>query len=207
MHTDYFRRLVVDLLEQGFCVADDVLDLDLLEHLRVRLLSLQEDENLRPAAVVATGNPRRVQSIRGDFIKWWPDHKGLGEHEQLYSSFLNEMSKILNREFFLGINHKNLHYAWYPEQSFYKRHLDQPKGKSDRKLTVNLYLNKNWDESQGGCLRLFTENGPEEFIDVSPEFGRLVVFRSDEFEHEVLPTTVPRLSVTGWLRARPLDLL
>jgi SM-20-related protein len=35
--------------------------------------------------------------------------------------------------------------------------------------------------------------------DVLPVAGRLVCFRSDLLEHEVLPATRERLSLTGWL--------
>ncbi len=39
--------------------------------------------------------------------------------------------------------------------------------------------------------------------DVAPIGGRLVIFRSDQFEHEVLPARRERLSFTGWFRRRP----
>ncbi|HCH78783.1 MAG TPA: 2OG-Fe(II) oxygenase, partial [Pseudomonas sp.] len=37
--------------------------------------------------------------------------------------------------------------------------------------------------------------------------GNLVVFLSGDFPHEVLVTQADRLSLTGWFRRRPADVL
>jgi SM-20-related protein len=42
----------------------------------------------------------------------------------------------------------------------------------------------------------------ERVRDVLPVAGTLVCFLSDRFEHEVLPATRERLSLTGWFRRR-----
>ena len=84
----------------------------------------------------------------------------------------------------------------YPIGSFYKRHLDQFKKDDHRKLSVICYLNENWREDEGGQLRVYF---PAETKDFFPTAGRLVCFRSDLLEHEVLPATRERLSLTGWL--------
>ena len=56
--------------------------------------------------------------------------------------------------------------------------------------------NEEWNEEQGGQLRIYTEGASQ---DVLPIAGRLVCFRSDVLEHEVLPATRERLSLTGWI--------
>jgi SM-20-related protein len=84
----------------------------------------------------------------------------------------------------------------YPPGSYYKRHLDQFKKDDHRKLSVICYLNENWKEEEGGQLRIYL---PDKDIDVLPIAGRLVCFRSDQLEHEVLRATRPRLSITGWI--------
>lgn len=58
------------------------------------------------------------------------------------------------------------------------------------------YLNENWREDEGGQLRVYFPAGTKDFF---PTAGRLVCFRSDLLEHEVLPATRERLSLTGWL--------
>jgi len=39
-------------------------------------------------------------------------------------------------------------------------------------------------------------------LQISPEGGTLVAFLSGRFEHEVLPATRERYSLTGWFRRR-----
>jgi SM-20-related protein len=39
-------------------------------------------------------------------------------------------------------------------------------------------------------------------LDISPIGGRLVMFLSDTFYHEVLPTSKDRMSLTGWFLTR-----
>ena len=59
--------------------------------------------------------------------------------------------------------------------------------------------------TDGGQLRLYTDPakgaaGP--FLDVFPQAGTVVIFRSADFWHEVMPSARVRLSLTGWLRGR-----
>jgi SM-20-related protein len=61
---------------------------------------------------------------------------------------------------------------------------------------VICYLNENWTEDDGGQLRVYF---PDQSKDFFPIAGRLVCFRSDLLEHEVLPATRERLSLTGWI--------
>ena len=54
-----------------------------------------------------------------------------------------------------------------------------------------------------GALRLYLDaHAHGEYIDVLPESGRLVVFLSETFHHEVLPTRRERWSITGWFSRR-----
>ena len=83
-------------------------------------------------------------------------------------------------------------------------------------MTFILYLNENWQAEQGGQLRLYTDataenegnvegdlqQGRQDYVDIEPQGGTLVLFLSERFYHEVLPATRERLSLTGWLRRR-----
>jgi SM-20-related protein len=89
------------------------------------------------------------------------------------------------------------HFAVYPRGAFYSRHLDQFKEHSNRIFSVILYLNEQWQDGQGGELRVFTDHGA---VDYARLFGRLIIFRSDAVEHEVLETFETRISLTGWMR-------
>ena len=64
------------------------------------------------------------------------------------------------------------------------------------------YLNPDWKPEEGGQLRMYLE---EAQLDTLPLAGRLVCFRSDQIEHEVLPATRERLSLTGWMLDQLVD--
>lgn len=57
-----------------------------------------------------------------------------------------------------------------------------------------MYLNSKVD---GGELRIYQGNSSQ---DITPNAGKSVFFKSNELEHEVLVTYLPRMSVTGWLK-------
>ena len=67
-----------------------------------------------------------------------------------------------------------------------------------RYLTCIVYLNENWDDSHGGCLRVFPGNG-EPPVDIEPMAGRLVIFSSVNTLHAVLPTFSKRQACSVWL--------
>lgn len=93
-----------------------------------------------------------------------------------------------------------------------------------RKVTAILYINNiEWKREYGGCLRIYLrqplnsnhciinnndnnleindckKENEEEFIDIEPIAGRLVIFLSGAMDHEVLPVgDVPRLAITTW---------
>lgn len=76
-----------------------------------------------------------------------------------------------------------------PGGSSYPLHIDNPQGLAvgdTRKLTCILYLNPDFEEGDGGELRIY--RGAKDFIDLTPDGGRMVLFWSDEIPHEVLPT-------------------
>ena len=91
----------------------------------------------------------------------------------------------------------------YPPGSYYKKHLDQFKRDDHRKLSVICYLNENWKKEEGGQLRMYM---PDATLDFLPLEGRLVCFRSDQIEHEVLPATRERKSITGRILDQLSDL-
>ena len=66
-----------------------------------------------------------------------------------------------------------------------------------RVVSCVLYLNDGWKASDGGALRIYCDDDVRE---VMPVGGTLVCFLSERFEHEVLPATRERLSITGWFR-------
>ena len=75
-----------------------------------------------------------------------------------------------------------------------------------RTYSLLIYLNNEWKESDGGCLRMHLDSGKDflpdgeepNFKDVNPEGGTLILFKSDQVPHEVLDTNAERMAVVGW---------
>jgi SM-20-related protein len=155
------------------------------------------------AAGVGRGAARVQRSdVRGDRILWL-DHGLASSSQQPVWQALDALRLALNETLLLGLFSFEGHYALYPRGAYYRRHRDQFRGadaSSDiRVISCAIYLNENWALTDGGALRIYDG---ERVRDVLPVAGTLVCFLSDRFEHEVLPATRERLSLTGWFRRR-----
>ena len=134
------------------------------------------------------------EAIRGDYIQWI-DPQNSSLPERTYLSKLQDLIQFLNQSLFLSLKGVEVHRTVYPVGTHYQRHLDQFKSDDHRKLSIICYLNAGWKADHGGQLRVYMPGGSR---DILPESGRLVCFRSDKVEHEVLPATRERYSLTGW---------
>jgi len=141
---------------------------------------------------------QRRSDIRGDFTCWL--REPLYPVERLLLQELEQLRQELNRDAYLGLFELELHYAWYPPGAGYARHVDQPHGGTQRRVSLVLYLNMGWEPLAGGALRLF--DAAEGYRDIEPIAGRLVCFLTPGREHAVLPAQRDRLSISGWFRAR-----
>jgi SM-20-related protein len=141
---------------------------------------------------------QRREDIRGDSICWIA--VPLMPAEQTLLEELERLRLELNHAALLGLFELELHYAFYPPGAEYARHVDQPRGRAQRKVSLVLYLNEGWTAAAGGELRIFDAAGCHR--DIEPIAGRLVCFLTPGREHAVLPTLCDRLSISGWFRAR-----
>lgn len=189
-------NLVADgLAENGFAVIDNF-----LSPFEVKsIVSLDKFQygmlQFKKAGIGKSLDKQINEGIRGDYILWI-DRSIADPALQSYLAKLQELISFVNQSLFLSLKDYEVHMTIYPPGSYYKRHLDQFKKDDHRKLSVICYLNENWTDEMGGQLRIYL---PDKDIDVLPVAGRLVCFRSDQLEHEVLPATRPRLSITGWI--------
>lgn len=196
-------NLVADgLAENGFAIIDDFLSAQEIQS----ILQLDEFKNglsqFKKAGIGKSQDKQINEAIRGDYIQW-VDRTAAQPSIQAYLAKLNALISFVNQALFLSLKDYEVHMTIYPPGSYYKRHLDQFKKDDHRKLSVICYLNENWKEEEGGQLRIYL---PEKSIDVLPVAGRLVCFRSDQLEHEVLAATRPRLSLTGWILDQHVEL-
>jgi SM-20-related protein len=147
------------------------------------------------------GNERSLQrraDIRGDSTCWIVPP--LLPPEQTLLEALERLRLELNARAWLGLFELELHYARYPPGAGYGRHVDQPQGSAQRRVSLVLYLNETWAPGAGGELRIFDAAGRH--TDIEPIAGRLVCFLTPGREHAVLATQPERLSISGWFRTR-----
>lgn len=193
----------MDLLaQQDYVIIDDFLTSEQLAIAHHFFDQKKAEDAFKKAAIGASGNSKVIQEIRGDYTYWIEREKD----KELASIFdvLDEVKAILNRMLFLSIADYEFHLAHYPKGSFYKKHLDQFDGRSNRMISMLVYLNENWKEGDGGELRVYPEG--KEFITIPPINNRCVMFRSDVLIHEVLVSHAPRKSITGWMLYQPAAL-
>lgn len=197
-----FDLIADHLANQGYAIVDGFLSDKETEEL-IQLDEFHEGLlHMKKAGVGKQSDFRINESIRGDYIRWIDKGTALPPLK-LYIDRITGMMRFINRALFLSLKDIEVHMTVYPAGAYYKRHLDQFKPGDHRKLSVICYLNKDWTEALGGQLRMHLEGGAK---DVLPVAGRLVCFRSDMIEHEVLPSKKERLSITGWMLDREADL-
>ncbi|MFM8914096.1 MAG: 2OG-Fe(II) oxygenase [Flammeovirgaceae bacterium] len=192
------NQLADGLAEQGYAIIDSFLT----DEQVTAIVGTDGFKNgllhFKKAGIGKQQEKQINESIRGDYIEWI-EPASAAPPLQEYLHKLNDLIHFVNRALYLSLKDYEVHQTIYPIGSFYKRHLDQFKKDDKRKLSVICYLNTDWQTVDGGQLRIYLK---EKSLDVFPLSGRLVCFRSDMLEHEVLPATRERLSITGWLLDR-----
>ncbi len=186
------------LAEEDFIVVDNFLSQDDYQRIMDFFRQAEESNQLKKAGIGASGEFQIKSSTRGDFIYWLDEHRDT-ELKPVFD-IISELTQKLKRYCFLSLSGSEFHIAKYPEGSRYARHLDQFNERSNRQITVLIYLNENWKKGDGGELVIYKEDRE---IVVEPVAKRLLLFKSDVIEHEVLKTNVPRYSLTGWLLHQP----
>lgn len=189
-----------DLTEYGWAHFSvfKYLPVDLVMALKAEVETLHQAGILEEAGVGRGADHSRDRSIRRDRIAWL---RGDTAPQAALFQFLELVRVDLNRLLFLGLNRFEAHYASYESGDFYRRHIDSFKGRRSRIVSVVLYLNDQWRPQDGGALRLFNRDSPEEVCGtVLPEAGKMVLFMSEEIPHEVLTAQCTRYSVACWFR-------
>lgn len=197
---ELFDKLADDLSEKGYAVLDDFLSRSEVQAILDVMQDYREAGDFKRAGIGQAESFQVNKSQRGDLIRWIEPERAK-EPTQVYLERMKELMHFINRTCFLSLKDFEFHFTVYPVGAFYRRHLDQFKHDDHRKLSVICYLNFDWKPEDGGQLRLYLPVGEDELaVDVLPSAGRMVCFRSDLLEHEVLPTLKERKSLTGWLR-------
>ncbi|MFN0039596.1 MAG: 2OG-Fe(II) oxygenase [Burkholderiales bacterium] len=195
-------RIVATFGEQGRVTTPGFLEDRLRSTLESEIQVLSKQGALRAAAVGARSNRQVRKEIRADELHWWntlapstAQRECLDRMEQLRLAF--------NRQLQMGLWEFECHYSRYAAGTFYRRHLDQLAGSLQRCVSCVLYLNASWTPADGGILRIYRDKKSESvFEDIVPQPGKLVLFASARFPHEVLTVQRERHSVAGWFSTR-----
>jgi SM-20-related protein len=193
-----FERILEQLRADGISVSDAFLPPSAVRALADCAVLRRARGEFVEARIGADRGLQRREDVRGDLICWLAGALLPAETEVLGA--LEQLRLCLNEGAYLGLLDLELHYAWYPSGAAYSRHVDQPRGRSARRVSLALYLNERHSPGDGGALRIQGDDG--RFRDIEPAGGRLVLFLSESRVHEVLQTQAPRLSLTGWFRGR-----
>jgi len=190
------EEIAAQLEHTGYIVLDQPFPDLLLTQLLTRC---QNDNTARFHAAHIGRGADKIQnhSIRGDVISWLDDTDNI---DQSYLTLMETLRTGLNQALYLGLFDYECHYAIYAPGAGYAKHSDVLVGKKNRVLTTVLYLNEDWQSSDGGELNLFEPSGIEVIATVTPKFGTMIIFLSESFPHEVLISHHTRRSLTGWFR-------
>jgi len=189
------------LAENDYLIQDDFISDDLYRKIMTFFSDVEEKDKLKKAGIGSSKNYKIEESIRGDFI-YWLDRDRDRELDPFFE-LMDELIAQLKRYCFLSLSGSEFHIAKYPAGSYYDRHIDRPNERSNREITVLIYLNKDWQKGNGGELKMYRDEGE---LLIEPISKRLLLFKSDKIEHEVLKTNVERYSLTGWLLHQPSSL-
>lgn len=195
--TEHFERIANELLDNSISISDGLFDDQLIESLKQEAVLDFENGEFHKAQVGKGVEKQRITELRSDKVKWL-DSDYASEDLSQYWSFVTSLRQYLSEFFRIHLERTELHFAVYPQGSFYTKHVDQFQAHGDRVFSIILYLNTEWKPGDGGELRVYNPDGSTE--DHPPLGNRLVVFRSDVVEHEVLISNNRRVSITGWIR-------
>lgn len=186
-------EIVDALVNDGYIVIEDAFSSALSQEL---LLCAQQSKQFKQGGISSAGDLHLDATKRRDKIAWLDKDAGA---QSEYLAFAQTLQNILNRELYLGLSYYEAHFAIYEKGDFYEKHLDAFKGSKNRVVTTVYYLNDGWRKEDGGELLIYDKQNSL-IQKVLPKRGRLVVFMSEDFPHEVLPTNKKRHSIAGWFR-------
>lgn len=213
MLTEYLVQdptMIADKIEQhGIAIVDNFLPAVSIISLADEIQQLYREQQMQAAG---TGRGQAIvnQSLRGDHILWL-DEAQATPAQQAYFASMETVRQNLNQSLYLGLFALESHLALYQAGTRYATHIDRFKDSNNglplRQVSCILYLNQDWQDTNGGHLRIYTQKKQQPavgspFVDVLPIAGRLVLFLSDTFYHEVLSANRDRMSLTGWFLTR-----
>lgn len=185
--------IITELVKKGWFSSDNFIDSQLCQNLFLEAQKL----DYHRAQIGRGANQADNNQIRSDSTHWLSE-SGQTKSQSNYLTLMNELQNDINQSLYLGLREFECHFAKYQPTNFYKKHLDQHRGRDVRKITAITYLN---NVEKGGELVLYKDELSDDIIEIiSPKQATFVCFLSSEIYHEVKPTAQDRYSITGWFR-------
>lgn len=191
-----WAEAVEQIATRGWALLPGLLPDAAWRALRAEAGALHAGAAFAPARVGRAGGLARATAVRGDELCWLEPAMSAGGR---YLAWMDGLREVLNRELFLGIREFEAQYAHYPVGAFYKTHVDRHRDNNARVISAVCYLNADWPADAGGDIVMYDSEGRELFRQ-APTAGTLVLFRSEDMPHEVLPAARERWSIAGWFR-------
>ncbi len=198
LRSDDFTTATHSLAAGGWCTVQGLLSVVQTQALADECAAMHRAQLLIPAR---TGADRTASRLRGDRTHWFLTG-AMSAPQQAFADRIDALRIALSRALMLGLVDCEAHYAVYPPNAGYARHLDCLRDNDARVVSAVFYLNDAWQDAEGGALRLYLAN--ESYRDIYPHSGTLLLFLSAQFEHEVLPATRNRMSIACWMRQRAM---
>ncbi|WP_254304122.1 2OG-Fe(II) oxygenase [Shewanella sp. VB17] len=195
-NTHIFELIVDDIVGKGYSIHENALPINLVTELSeaARLLA---GTHFKAAGVGRDAGLVVNHQIRSDNICWIADDCNYGI---AWFKWVEALKLHLNRRLFLGLGEVESHFAHYRQGDFYQKHKDAFHGQANRVLSMVTYLNPDWREVDGGELLIYSDDSDHILTKVTPSWGTIVLFLSEEFPHEVLPAKCDRYSIATWFR-------
>ena len=194
--TFLFEAITQNIHEKGYGIHPNALPPNLNALLWEHLQDMST-EKFQRAGVGRDKQHTLNDFVRTDAVCWINGETQAGK---VWLDWSSALQKHLNRHLFLGLFSFESHFAHYAKGDFYKKHQDAFKGEANRVLSIIVYLNPDWTPDDCGELVIYTGESDDSTVTVTPGFGTIVVFLSEEFPHEVLKTNRDRFSIAGWFR-------
>jgi len=194
------EKIAEHIERKGYIILDTTLPAELSRRLLARC---HDDDALNDlsrfrAAHIGRGTAKQcVGAIRGDLISWLDE---TDDTDKAYLDWMEALRSGVNQTLYLGLFDFECHYAIYGSGTGYAKHSDVLNGKKNRVLSTVFYLNESWQAKDGGELMLFDSSGETVLETVQPTFGKMIIFLSATFPHEVLTSRNTRRSIAGWFR-------
>ena len=194
------KRVAASLCRNGWALVEDLLPSASHVHMMLRELHTRGDLHLGEVS-------RGVrQASRSDLMTWLPAHGAqrtelrelLRAVDELVLALMTDRGVADRLGAGVQLQRHEIQATCYPGTgATYPRHLDETGAFATRRvLTCIFYANPQWQQSDGGELRLHVSGGRT--LDVQPLANRLILFWSDALPHEVLLSRAHRYAVSIW---------